>query len=148
MKRMKWICRYGFLGLVFLLSLAWCIYCAVTVGQLNSRVNSLEYIDLAVQLSPEAVEILDRIDQFEGLLQTAIIVTVALALCLGGLVVYHVLSIKRKDKKTSEKKVAKFKKKSSKQMPHSLSGFCTNCGQFYKELPPFCVKCGERTDIK
>ena len=148
MKRMKWICRYGFLGLIFLLSLAWCIYCAVTVGQLNSKVNSLEFIDLAVQLSPEAVDILERVERFEGLMQTAIIVTVVTALCIGGMIAYHLLSTKWKDRKPAKVKVAKVKKKPSKPVPQAMSGFCTNCGQFYKELPAFCVKCGERTDIK
>ena len=147
MKGIKWVCRYAFLGLVFVLSLAWCIYCAITVNQLENTVNSLEYIDLAVQLSPEAVELLDRLDQFEALLQTAIVVTVIAAVCIAGLIAFQVVAGKLKDKKPAVPKKIAAKKEAPAPQPEKKSGFCTNCGQFYEELPAFCVKCGEKIDI-
>ena len=153
MKVMKWVCRYFFLGLILALCLAWCVYCAVTVGQLRDTVNSLEFIDMAAQLSPETTAVLDRLEQFEGLLRSAILASVIAAVCLGALIVYHAVSHSLRKKaadpaRAAVKKAAKPAKK-PKSVPAPAAaprkgGYCTNCGAHYEELPQFCTQCGHK----
>lgn len=141
MKVMKWVCRYFFLGLILALCLAWCIYCAVTVGQLRTTVNSLEFIDMAAQLSPETTAVLDRLEQYEGLLRGAILATAAAAVCLAGLILFHTVSTSLRKKK-AEKPV----KEAAPAVSPRKGGYCTNCGAHYEELPLFCTQCGHKME--
>lgn len=89
---MKWVCRYAFLALLLIGAIAWCIYCNITVADLEKQIYSLSYIDLAASLSTDAIILLDRLDTFQNLANTGMIVCFVIGGCLLLLIAYHILS--------------------------------------------------------
>lgn len=170
MKVMKWICRYAFFALLLAGCIFWCIYCSTTIAELEATVYSLDYIDLAVSLAPEALELLDRIAQFEELLDTAILATVIVGVCLLLLIIYHVVSTTLMKKKAArcvsaspvipqtpvipEVPVASAEvtvepeaeriEVSAPAEAVSEGVSCSQCGQYYEKRPIFCVRCGHK----
>ena len=140
MKIMKWICRYAFLGLLLAGALFWGIYCQIAILELEAPVHSLDYVDLAVSLSPEALALLERIDQFEQLRNGAVIAAAVVVLCLGVLIVFQILC----KKLTAKKTVGAVQIQPSEGEPVNTGAFCRKCGQHYDQMPVFCVRCGNK----
>ncbi len=166
MKKGKWICRYVLLGLLFAGCLAWTIYCGVAVAQLNARINSLEFLDLAVQVSPEAPALLSRLDTFQGYLTTGIWLTILSALAIGLMAAWQVLEPKfqaKKQHKKAEPAPKPVPKPAPKAEPEPApmvipvakpqpapraGGFCTNCGKQFEMVPLFCDQCGAKIEVE
>ena len=135
MKRMKWICRYGFLGLLLAGAAGWSVYCQVAMKKLEKTVDSLEFIDMAVSRPKEAQALLERLEKFQGLRNWGLIVAGVLALCIVLLAVYQIVFPKIE---------AKIWAKKNPQLAYKpqKAVFCPGCGERYEIKPPFCGKCG------
>lgn len=147
MKRMKWICRYAFLGLLLAGGIFWAVYCQITVSELNARIYSLEYIDLAVSLSNETLELLDRAEQFTQMRNAALIASAVLAVCIAALVAFQILSKKLAAKKTVVREKPRAVPEAPKAVPEvpvDAGVICAKCGQHYEQKPSFCVRCGNK----
>lgn len=153
----KWIFRYVLIGLLLLGCIFWCVYCSVSISQMEATVNSMEFVDMALEDSLQAFKLLERIEKFEGLLRSSLIATAIVGVILIALIVYHVVS-KSLAKKAAMPKPAPTNtapvQETSAEAPASepvpapaaeqKGGFCTNCGAHYDEMPPFCVHCGTK----
>lgn len=152
MTKAKWVCRYIFLALLLAGCVFWCIYCAVSISKMEATVNSMEFVDMSLEQSTQALKLLDRIDKFENLLRSCLIVTAAIGVCLAAMIIFHVVSVKSAGKKKAKPQTATeitapkivSEVVSVSVEPAKQGGFCTNCGAHYEELPPFCIHCGTK----
>jgi len=109
MNTVKWICRYAFLGLLFIGGIIWCVISYLSWSDLKSITESLEFIDMAANLSPDAIEILENMKLYDPFLFYGKIVTAVIFGALVLLILYHVISVvgKKKLAKIRENKAAK-----------------------------------------
>lgn len=70
----KWIFRYVIVGILLAGSLFWCLYCNGNLSEINAFIASEEYINLALHLSPKAVELLEQRAQIEKILGQSYVV--------------------------------------------------------------------------
>lgn len=164
MKRMKWICRYGFLGLLLAGCAGWGVYCQVAVRNLKKTADSLEFIDMAVSRPKDAVALLERIDKFTALRNWGFILAGVMLLCIGLMVTFQIVYPKmqakapKAPKQPKAPKVKKEKKSAPVAAPAPAAEpvpapvaepapkpvFCHQCGTRYDEKPPFCGNCGAK----
>ena len=107
MKRMKWICRYGFLGLLLAGCAGWGVYCQVAVSNLKKTADSLAFIDMAVSRPKEAVALLERINKFTALRNWGFILAGVMLLCIGLMVTFQIVYPKMQAKAPKAPKAPK-----------------------------------------
>lgn len=172
-KKAKWIYRYAVYGCFLAASLFWCIYCIVTLVQLNSMTSDVKFIDTTIDNFLEAQSILERIDLFEGLLIWAIVIAILFILGLVAMILYQVKwaamldaskakrAQEREERAKAEAEARAFAEAqaqafaASQQQAFAVSQavdntaaqrgvFCPFCGTKYDTMPKFCGVCGNK----
>lgn len=143
MKKMKWICRYAFLALLLVLSIAFCVYCGVTLSAVKGQTQSIGFLDLALSSLPQANQVLEQVSYYEELLLGGIIVSVIVAVALVLLIVWQ-LKGERIVAALKEKKPAKKVKPAGPAKPAETAYFCPHCGARHDTKPAFCGSCGQK----
>ena len=145
MKNMKWFCRYAFLSLLLVLSIAFCIYCGVTLSAINEQTQSVGFLDLALSSLPQAKQVLDQVTYYEELLLGGIIVSVVIAAALGLLIFWQI----KGDQLVAAAKAKKAEKKVKPVVvaqPPQAAYFCPHCGARQDTKAAFCGSCGQKLD--
>ena len=147
MKLFKSIYRYAIAGVLLAAAIVWTIYCGTQVSQLKAFSKSTAFIDMALNSSREADQLLLQLKQFKHLLTTGIIAIVVMVLVIGVMVAWQILTKRweKEGKNPFAKLIPAHKPKAAAPVAAETvpqGGFCPSCGTPCQKMEGFCTQCG------